>query len=115
MIISKKFFIFLIMLISLSINSQTNIINHKIKVKIVPSTSSISVEDNISFRNDVSKEYFFELNSLLVPYSHSQNISLEKVEENLPANDLGMDRDVEGGNKKLSISKWKVTFKYNSD
>ena len=81
------------------------VVNHKLTVEIDIPTSNITVIDTIKLEGEIDR--VFKLNSELVPFSNSKNISLKKIEVKETANDVGMDRDAEG----VKTTLWKIKGK----
>jgi len=94
-------------LLSTVLFSQNNIVNHKLNVKVSIKTAEITVTDSITINGDYNN--IFSLNSELVPFSTSKNITLKKIDEKAKANDVGMDRDAEEAD--ISITKWEIKGK----
>ncbi|NOZ33686.1 MAG: M20/M25/M40 family metallo-hydrolase [Chlorobi bacterium] len=98
----------ILLLISiLTFSQKNNIVNHKLFAKINPETSEIEVTDSISITGDFTGEFL--LNSDLLPFSNSKNIKLKKIQDNIKAGDIGMDRDNEEAGIKLT--KYKISGK----
>jgi hypothetical protein len=81
-------------------NNKT--VYHRIFVQVYPETSEIAVVDTIDLKQVSKKEFL--LNSKLEATSLSANIKLKKADENAKAGDVGMDRNAEESNIKLT--KW---------
>ncbi len=105
----KKFFFFIVLLgFSVATKGQTaRIVHHNLKVNINPETSELSVHDIIS--TDTPGDFIFSLNADLSPVAFSKNVKVVKVDQHIPAGDVGMDRDENSGD--LKIDQYKVHFK----
>lgn len=91
---------------SLSYSQNIELVNHKLTVEINPETSEITVIDSINIEGDFIREFL--LNADLTAISLSKNISLEKINDNTTASDVGMDRDDADRESKLKLNKWKI-------
>jgi len=109
--ISALLFALLITIIGLSQNRVT--VRHFLSVQVTPGTSQITVIDSIVMPE--SSDYTFSLNADLIPAEFSENIKLKKVESDVSAGDIGMDRDDAGSDADgLKVNKWKISFKDGS-
>ncbi len=103
-----KYFVFVLLLNGVLL-AQSEIINHKAQVRIVPSESYLKVRDTLSgslFNG--GKKIVFELNSTLSITGHGKNVSLKKIAEKKQSPDVGMDRDV--NEKSLTTNKYEISF-----
>ncbi|MCK5857579.1 MAG: hypothetical protein KAG64_08815, partial [Bacteroidales bacterium] len=88
----KGLVISIALLLSSMVYSQNeNIVNHILNVKVNIASSEITVIDSIRVNGEFGNT--FKLNSALIPFSNSKNISLKKVDSKATANNVGMDRD----------------------
>ncbi len=102
----KGLFISIALLMSSMVYSQNeNIVNHNLNVKVDISTSTITVTDSITINGDYDNTFL--LNSDLVPFSNSKNISISKVENTNTANNVGMDRE----SSEVKTALWKIKGK----
>jgi len=85
--------------------SQEVKINHSLQVKINPETTEISVIDTLTLSQNTPRDFL--LNAALIPTSKTKGISLKKI-ENTKANDVGMDRDDNGEENNLDLSRWQI-------
>ena len=106
--ITTLLFTLLIAVIGLSQNTGT--VKHFLTVQVSPGSSQLMVLDSVVMPE--GSEYTFSLNANLVPVEFSKNIKLKKIESDVNAGDIGMDRDDAGSDDAgLKINKWKVSFK----
>lgn len=105
-------FLTILLFVQIGLFAQNqNIVNHQLNVEIFPLESKLVAIDTIEIFGDFNKEFL--LNSSLIPESRTKGIQIEKVEENVNASDVGMDRDTENGESQISISKWKISGNAN--
>ncbi len=81
--------------------------HHSLQVNINPQTSELSVHDVIS--TDTPGDVIFSLNADLSPVTFSKDVKVTKVDQHIPAGDVGMDRDENSGD--LKIDQYKIHFK----
>ena len=99
----KGLFIGIALILSvISYSQEQNIVNHNLNVKVNIATAEIEVVDSIELSSDARE---FRLNSELIPFSNSENISLQKIDDKFTANDVGMDREE---NSDVSTTLWKI-------
>jgi len=95
------------------VSQNENAIHHVLDVRINPNEAYISVTDSIT--NLGSGEIELSLNAALSPVSFSKNVIVEKIEKNLGASDVGMDReDSDDDNNRITLNKWKLRLKKGS-
>ena len=102
-----------LLLISLSssiFSQNNNIANHQLHVKINPISSEITVIDSITISGNYNKGFL--LNANLIPYRNSKNIKIKKISDNVNASDVGMDRD--NNKDDLKLTKWQIKGKTNN-
>jgi hypothetical protein len=88
--------------------AQNNrVFHHSLNVKIDPKTSLLEVEDVITV--ETLADFIFSLNADLAPVTFSKNVKVTKVDQHIPAGDIGMDRDESSGS--LKINQYKVHLK----
>ncbi len=105
-----KRLLFLIMFaaVTFSVTAQNNrVFHHDLNVKINPGTSLITVTDKITA--DTTADFVFSLNANLSPVTFSNNVKVTKIDQHIPAGDVGMDRDENSGN--LKVDKYRVHLK----
>ncbi len=100
----------LLLITTLTFSQENKTVNHKLHVSINPETSEITVIDSITLNAKNTEEFL--LNSALVPFSHSKNIRLKKIQENIKAGDTGMDRDNDEADE-VKLTKYKISDKSN--
>ena len=83
------------------------VIHHSLSVKVNPHSSELTVEDIIS--TDEPGDFIFSINADLSPVTFSKEVKVTKVDQHIPAGDVGMDRDENSGN--LKIDQYKIHFK----
>ncbi len=105
----KRVFSLVAMLIfSATTFAQSNqIIHHSLNVTIHPETSLLEVTDEVTV--DTSSDIIFSLNADLAPVTFSKNVKVTKVDQHIPAGDVGMDRDENSGD--LKVDQYKVHLK----
>ena len=105
----KKILIVLSMLVlPVVMFAQGNaVFHHNLTVQINPETSLLNVEDVITV--DTLADFVFSLNADLAPVGFSKNIKATKIDQHIPAGDIGMDRDENSGN--LKVNKYKIHLK----
>jgi hypothetical protein len=112
---SPLFYLLLFFSLNTSVYSQSPEVFHNLKVEINPDNSFLSVEDNIKLNNYTGNEITFRINAALTPFSHSKNIDLKLIKENVFSRDIGMDRDDSDKKSGLKLNLWKITLKNNKD
>jgi len=102
----KYLFILLNVLIfsSLIKAQDSNIVNHNLSVEVNPKTSDIIVTDKMKFTGEFEK--VFLLNSKLTPTIITKGAKLKKVDNTSKTEDVGMDRDVD--NNEVKLTKWLI-------
>lgn len=105
----KRIFAFIIMMdLLIVVQAQTSLtFHHTINVNINPQTSTLMVKDVIS--TGIPGDFIFSLNADLTAVTFSKDVKVTKVDQHIPAGDVGMDRDENSDN--LKIDKYKVHFK----
>ena len=86
---------------------NSRLFNHSLDVKINPQASMLEVTDVIT--TDTLADFIFSLNADLSPVTFSKNAKVTKVDQHIPAGDVGMDRDENSGS--LKIDQYKVHLK----
>ena len=110
---NKYLFILLMGFSTMSFAQNEKIVDHQLTVRVAPGSSHIMVTDTI--HNLDAGSFVFSLNAALKPVRFSKNVKLKEVATNVPAGDVGMDRDDTGKEDSgLKLNKWKVTIKNNS-
>ncbi|NOX86336.1 MAG: M20/M25/M40 family metallo-hydrolase [Chlorobi bacterium] len=111
----KKSYLFILLLgfSTMSFAQNEKIVDHHLEVRIAPGSSHIVVTDTVS--NIDTSSLIFSLNASLKPVRFSKNVKIREVKVNVPASDVGMDRD-DAGNETgdLKLNKWLVTIKDGS-
>lgn len=98
---------------TLGFSQNDKIIDHHLTVQIAPGSSHIVVTDTVS--NIDASSFVFSLNAALKPLRFSKNVKIREVAVNVPAGDVGMDRDDTGQETGgLKLNKWRVTLKNGS-
>ncbi len=111
----KILFIFIgLLLIAQYAFAQDKLIHHNINADVQPSSSYIEVIDEISIpENLLSEELKFKLHNELTISSLSMGISVELINEDLNAEDIGMDRDDVEETSKLKLNEYKLIYPEN--
>ena len=83
------------------------VFHHNLKVNVKPETSTLTVSDVVSTNHP--GDFIFSINADLSPITFSKEVKVTKVDQHIPAGDVGMDRDENSGD--LKIDQYKVHFK----
>ena len=95
---------------TLGFSQHDKIIDHHLTVQIAPGFSHLVVTDSVSGLDTSS--FVFSLNAALKPLRFSKNVKIKEVAVNIPASDVGMDRDDSGQETgSLKLNKWRITLK----
>ena len=105
-----------IVLISvISVFAQTANIHHKLKVKISPATSQLTVIDSLTIDSKILKDNLtFKLNAALKLIPQSKNAKVKIYSREITGNDVGMDRDDAGSENNLNLKEY-VLIGYEKD
>ena len=105
--------ILLFTLIALTLNAQSKMIHHNIVTEIIPSESFMKVTDEITIPNEQIVEAMkFKLNSSL---TIEANEFVNKLSENINAEDIGMDKDDSESESKLFVNIYEINIPTNTD
>lgn len=98
------------LLISVLGFAQSANIHHDLKVKIVPSKSSIEVIDNVTVNSEIlSDQFTFLLNDVLNVEKQNGNLKIELTKKSIFATDIGMDRDNTESQNLLALNEYTVS------
>ncbi len=100
-------FLLIILSATMATFAQNRVIHHSLDVKIDPETSLLKVTDVIT--PDSSADFVFSLNADLTPVTFSKNVKVTKIDQHIPAGDVGMDRDENSGD--LKVDQYRVHLK----
>ncbi len=107
-----KRFLILIVLFNIVVIAQTKKIHHEITAKVFPQNSYIEVTDEIRVPPELSENTIkFKLNANLKPLLKTKGIRLIITGVNVPAKDIGMDRDDAGNKNKLLLNEYELLLK----
>lgn len=105
----------ILVLIFLFFNALSNanpLINHKLSVRIIPSENFIEAVDEITIPSErVNTVITFLLNSNLKVVSEIPDVILKLEEQNVKAEDVGMDREDYSLISEISQNRYSLTFK----
>ena len=102
----------LIFLIYVTGFAQTNNIYHNIEAKVFPGKSYIEVTDEMTVPKSLAQNTIkFKLHANLKPLLKTKGIRLIITGVNVPAKDIGMDRDDTEGKSKLLLNEYELLLK----
>ncbi len=100
--------VFLLMLISLTIYAQQALIHHDINAVIIPDSSFIEAEDEITIDQSlVKKGLTFKLHHALKVLP---NELITKLDKTADAKDIGLDKDDAGAKSSLKLNVYKINI-----
>ncbi len=92
--------------------AQTNNIHHNIEAKVYPGKSYIEVTDEMTVPKSLAENTIkFKLHANLKPLLKTKGIRLIITGVNVPAKDIGMDRDDAEGKNKLLLNEYELLLK----
>ncbi|NNG26644.1 MAG: peptidase M28, partial [Ignavibacteriaceae bacterium] len=108
-----SYFLSFLVLSSISI-AQNTLIHHEIIANVQPSASSIEVKDEITLpENMLSQELKFTLHNALTVSIETSGLRIEKINDGVNAEDVGMDREETESTEDLRLNEYKITFPEN--
>jgi len=94
--------------------AQNNLIHHEITANLQPSASFIEVTDEVTLpENLLSQELKFTLHNALTVSIETSGLSIEKINEGLNAEDVGMDREESESSEGLQLNEYRIVFPEN--
>ena len=97
----------IVLIAVVSVFAQTTDIHHKLKVKIIPSKSYISVIDELTIEPSLLKDNLtFKLNAALKLEPLIDNQKIKIYSREITGNDIGMDRDDASSNNGLKLKEY---------
>ena len=106
-----KFTVILLTLLTVSLGfGQGEYIHHNISAAVDPGTHRINVTDTVSIPASLAKsELFFRLNRDLTVTSADAGTTVQLVQENVPAEDAGMDQEAPEVSARIAQNKYRLT------
>ncbi len=106
------FVLYLLLIFNLQSFAQTNKIHHNIEAKVYPGKSYIEATDEITVPKHLAQKTIkFKLHANLKPRLKTKGIRLIITGVNVPAKDVGMDRDDAAGKNKLHLNEYELLLK----
>jgi len=108
-----SYFLSFLVLSSISI-AQNTLIHHEINANVLPSASFVEVTDEITLpENMLSQELKFTLHNALTVSIETSGLSIEKINDGVNAEDVGMDREETESTEGLRLNEYKIAFPEN--
>jgi len=91
--------------------AQNNLIHHEINANVKPSTSFVEVTNEITIPESMlNQELKFTLHNSLTVSIVTPGLEIEKINEGVNAEDVGMDREEAESSEGLKLNEYKIIF-----
>ena len=91
--------------------AQNTLIHHEINASVHPSASFVEVTDEITIPESMlNQELIFSLHNALIVSIVTPGLEIEKIGEDVNAEDVGMDREETESSEGLKINEYKIIF-----
>ena len=109
------FNLFSLLFLTQLIFAQNNLIHHEINANVQSSSSFVEVTDEITIpKRLLAEELKFKLNSALRVSVLTNGIDIDLINEEINAEDIGMDRDSEESTNELKVNEYRIIFPGNN-